>query len=87
MVMPERLDRLLTYAATGVLPIQSGAPSDKVEEKEENRFAVMICLLLALAAVGMFLHRIAASLGPESDAVCAVVFLALGLFVLRAGVR
>jgi hypothetical protein len=84
--MPERLDRFLTYAATGVPPAPATPPVEPDDNVDRSRGAFWL-LLPALAAVGLFLHRIGASLGPRATAAGALVFLVFGLFVLRAGAR
>jgi hypothetical protein len=87
LATPERLDRVLTYAATGWLPAGARRTGEPSGGGAENRHVRAVCLLVALAGAGLFLHRIASLMGQGLSAITALLFLAMGLLVLRAGTR
>jgi hypothetical protein len=86
--MPESLDRVLTSVATGLLSSNPETRTGKQqEENTDSRYVRMLCVLLALAAASMLLHKIVASSGATAGRMAAIVFLPLGLYLLRVGVR
>jgi hypothetical protein len=84
---PERLDRFLTHVTRGTLLDGTGREAEPGESSTENRYVRAICLLVAMAAAGLLLHRLAPVMASGVSALTAVLFLGLGLFVLRAGIR
>jgi hypothetical protein len=84
---PERLDRFLTHVANGTLFTGTDRETEAGQGSAENRYVRAICLLVAMAAAALLLHRMTPVVGSGASALTAVLFLGLGLFVLRAGIR
>jgi hypothetical protein len=84
---PERLDRFLTNVTSGALPWGAGRAMEPHRDRAENRHVRIACLSVAMVSVGVVLHRITPSFGHGAHAITALLFLALGLVVLRAIAR
>jgi hypothetical protein len=84
---PERLDRFLSSVTSGPLRTSAGPAVEPREDRAENRNVRIACLSVALASIGVLLHRIAPAAGQGAGAVTAALFLVLGVLVLRAITR
>jgi hypothetical protein len=85
--LPERVDRLLDYAGAGLSLSKGGKDVERRQHSAENRYVRIVCLLLALATILLLLHWTSVSMGSSWNAVVAVSFFALVMYVLSTGIR
>jgi ABC1 atypical kinase-like domain len=84
--LPGEMDRMLTQAASGVLPMGVNQ-SPLRPAANENRWIPAASLLLALAGAAMLAHRLTALTSRGISQLTALLFLGLGFILLRWGFR
>jgi hypothetical protein len=88
MVLPQRLDEMLTLASEGGPRVKIHLPQEAERGRRRNSSAVFVSTLLALAAAALVLPQLTAALVPEAWAgrVNALLFVVCGAALLRAAV-
>jgi ubiquinone biosynthesis protein len=88
MGLPQKLDEVLSLAAEGQARLRLQVPESSERRRGKDSAALFLVMLLVLAAFALLSHRVAASLPAAwADGFNAVVFVALGALLLRAGHR
>jgi len=86
MVMPGRLDEMLTLGEEGGPRLKLRVAEKPSDRGQKNSSAVTTALLLVLASVALLLPSVTRSVLTRewADRVDAVVFILVGVMVLRA---
>ena len=89
MLMPQRLDEVLTLGGKGGTRLNLRVAEDASARGRRNSLATVTALLLVLAASALLLPRVTAALGAGEweGRINAVVFIVLGAAVLRTATR
>jgi len=83
---PGEMDRMLSQAASGVLPMGMNQ-SPRRPAANANPWIPAASLLLALAGAAMLAHRLTTLMPRGINQLTALLFLGLGVILLRWGVR
>jgi ubiquinone biosynthesis protein len=89
VMMPQRLDEMLTLGSAGGPRLKLRVPETASQRRRDNSSSIVTALLLLLAAAALLLPQVAASFLSKEWAgrVNAVVFVLIGAMILRAAAR
>jgi hypothetical protein len=86
--LPQRMDQALTLAARGSRELDFSTWERIERQRRKNSSTAMAALLLMLAAFVLLAKQVTTALSADwADSIQAVVFVALGAFVLRVASR
>jgi predicted unusual protein kinase regulating ubiquinone biosynthesis (AarF/ABC1/UbiB family) len=85
--VPQKLDEVLTLAASGRLRVKLHVPDAEESRRVRNRTVSLVASLVMLVGVAFFVRHLAPGYGAEVERVGAVLVLAIGAWLLVAAAR
>jgi predicted unusual protein kinase regulating ubiquinone biosynthesis (AarF/ABC1/UbiB family) len=85
--VPQKLDEVLTLAATGRLRVKLHVPDAEETRRVRNRTVSLVASLVTLVGVALFVRHLAPAYGVGVERVGAVLLLIIGGWLLVAAAR